>query len=131
MNEKVLAWLNKQLKSKEMGLYRSLHKVNATETELKNLEDTIDVIRHLIDLVTVDGWMDPEIELPGNPDRAVLVICSGTAGSVRFEDAYELAWYDPKEDGWVLEAYPGEPDIHVSWWAFLPDPPEKKIKKRG
>lgn len=126
MKERALAWLNKQLKAKEIGLYRALHKVNASEQEIANLEDTIDVIRYLIDLATVDGWIDPVMDLPGDSEKAVLVICSGTAGSVRFEDAYELAWYDPKEDEWVLEAYPGEADIHVSWWAFLPDPPEKK-----
>lgn len=126
VHEAALAWLNKQLKSKEMGLYRAIHKVNATEQEKKNLEDAIEVIRYLIDLVTGDGWIDPKTELPADPDKVVLVICSGTAGSVRLEDAYELAWYDPKEDEWILEAYPGENDIRVSWWAFLPDPPEKK-----
>ena len=126
IHESALAWLHKQLKSKEMGLFRALHKVNATEEEIENLEKTIDVIRYLIDRVTVDGWMDPEIELPGDSEKDVLVICSGTAGSVRLEDAYELAWYEPKEDEWILEAYPGGNDIHVSWWAFLPDPPEKK-----
>lgn len=47
-----------------MGLYRAIHKVNATEQEKKNLEDAIEVIRYLIDLVTVDGSIDPEIELP-------------------------------------------------------------------
>ena len=51
IHEAALAWLHKQLKSKEMGLYRALHKVNATETEIKNLEDTIDVIRYLIGMV--------------------------------------------------------------------------------
>jgi DNA transposition AAA+ family ATPase len=53
VNESALAWLQKQLKSKEMGLYRAIHKVNATEQEKKNLEDAIEVIRYLIDLVTV------------------------------------------------------------------------------
>ena len=51
VHESALAWLHKQLKAKEMGLYRALHKVNATETEIKNLEDTIDVIRYLIGMV--------------------------------------------------------------------------------
>lgn len=113
MNEKALAWLNKQLKSKDMALFRALHKVNATETEIKNLEDTIDAIRYLIDLVAVDGWIDPVMDLPGDPEKAVLVICSGKAGSVRFDNAYELVWYDPKRGGWVIGRYPGETDIHV------------------
>ena len=126
VHEAALAWLHKQIKSMEMGLYIAIHKANTTEQLKKNLEDATEVIRHLNDLVKAGGWIDPKIELPADPDRAVLVICSGTAGSVRFEDAYELAGYDPEEDEWVLEAYPGENDIRVSWWAFLPDPPEKK-----
>lgn len=69
-------------------------------------------------------WMDPETELPTDPDKVVLVICSGTAGNVRLEDAYELAWYDPVEGEWILEAYPGEADIRVSWWRDLPEMPE-------
>jgi hypothetical protein len=48
MNEKALAWLHKQLKSKEMGLYRALHKVNASEQEIENLENAIEVIDYLI-----------------------------------------------------------------------------------
>jgi DNA transposition AAA+ family ATPase len=50
MNEKALAWLQKQLKSKEMGLYRAIHKVNATEQEKKNLEDAIEIIDYLIQI---------------------------------------------------------------------------------
>ena len=93
-HESALAWLEKQLKSKEMGLFRALHKVNATEEEIENLENAIEVIRYLIDLVE--------------------------------EDANDLVWYDTKKGRWVVGAYPEETDIHVSWWAFLPDPPEKK-----
>jgi DNA transposition AAA+ family ATPase len=50
MNDKALAWLQKQLKSKEMGLYRAIHKVNATEQEKKNLEDAIEIIDYLIQI---------------------------------------------------------------------------------
>ena len=48
VHEAALAWLHKQLKSKDMGLYRALHKVNASEQEIANLEDEIDVIDYLI-----------------------------------------------------------------------------------
>lgn len=48
VHESALAWLNKQLKSKNMGLYRALHKVNASEKEIENLEDAIEVIEYLI-----------------------------------------------------------------------------------
>jgi hypothetical protein len=48
MNEKALAWLHKQLKAKDMGLFRALHKVNASEQEIENLEDAIEVIDYLI-----------------------------------------------------------------------------------
>lgn len=49
--ELALKWLDKQKRSKDMGLYRALHKVNASEAEIKNLEDTIEVIDYLIELV--------------------------------------------------------------------------------
>jgi hypothetical protein len=48
MTERALAWLQKQLNAKEMGLYRALHKVNASEQEIANLEDAIEVIDYLI-----------------------------------------------------------------------------------
>ena len=48
MKEAALEWLNKQLKAKDMGLYRALHKVNATEEEIKNLEDAIEIIEYII-----------------------------------------------------------------------------------
>lgn len=48
VHEAALAWLNKQLKSKEMGLYRALHKVNASEQEIANLEDAIEIIEYII-----------------------------------------------------------------------------------
>ena len=48
VHEAALAWLNKQLKSKNMGLYRALHKVNASEKEIESLEDAIEVIEYLI-----------------------------------------------------------------------------------
>lgn len=50
VHEAAIAWLNKQLKSKEMGLYRAIHKVNATEQEKKNLEDAIEIIDYLIQI---------------------------------------------------------------------------------
>jgi DNA transposition AAA+ family ATPase len=48
VHESAIAWLHKQLKSKEMGLYRALHKVNASEKEIENLEDAIEVIEYII-----------------------------------------------------------------------------------
>lgn len=50
VHEAALAWLNKQLKAKDMGLYRAIHKVNASEQEKKNLEDAIEIINYLIRL---------------------------------------------------------------------------------
>lgn len=43
-----LEWLHKQLKAKDMGLYRALHKVNASEQEIANLEDAIEIIEYII-----------------------------------------------------------------------------------
>jgi DNA transposition AAA+ family ATPase len=48
VHESALAWLHKQLKSKDMGLYRALHKVNASEQEIENLEDAIEIIEYII-----------------------------------------------------------------------------------
>lgn len=48
LHEAALAWLHKQLKSKNIALYRALHKVNASEQEKKNLEDAIEIIEYLI-----------------------------------------------------------------------------------
>lgn len=51
VHEAVLAWLHKQLKAKDMGLYRALHKVNASEQEIANLEDAIEIIDYLIRII--------------------------------------------------------------------------------
>ena len=48
MKEAALEWLTKQLKSKDMALFRALHKVNASEEEIANLEDAIEIIEYLI-----------------------------------------------------------------------------------
>ena len=48
VKDKALAWLHKQLKSKNMGLFRALHKVNASEKEIENLEDAIEIIEYLV-----------------------------------------------------------------------------------
>ena len=61
MKEAALEWLRKQLKSKDMGLYRALHKVNATEEEIKNLEDAIEIIEYIIKKLEEDiPWMHGE-----------------------------------------------------------------------
>lgn len=48
VKDKALAWLNKQLKSKDMALFRAIHKNNASEKEIENLEDAIEIIEYLI-----------------------------------------------------------------------------------
>jgi hypothetical protein len=48
MKQAALEWLHKQLKSKDMALFRALHKVNASEEEIANLEDAIEIIEYLI-----------------------------------------------------------------------------------
>lgn len=47
MNERALAWLNKQLKAKDTALFRTLHKPNASEKEIENLEDAIEIIEYI------------------------------------------------------------------------------------
>ena len=47
MNERALAWLRKQLKSKDMALFCALHKPNASEKEIENLEDAIEIIEYI------------------------------------------------------------------------------------
>lgn len=61
LHESALAWLHKQLKSKDMGLYRALHKVKATEEEIANLEDAIEIIEYIIKKLEEDiPWMHGE-----------------------------------------------------------------------
>lgn len=51
MNERALAWLNKQLKSKDMALFRAIHKTNASEKEIEGLENSIEILNYLIGML--------------------------------------------------------------------------------
>lgn len=71
-----------------------------------------------------NSWISAEYEVPVD-DSFVLVVVSGRYELINFEDAIELAEYDPDE-GWILEAYPDarESDLKVTHWMPLPEPPE-------
>ena len=55
VHEAALAWLHKQLRKKNIALHIATHKAKPSEKEIEDIEDAIDVIRYLIDLVTVGG----------------------------------------------------------------------------
>lgn len=47
VHERALAWLEKQLTAKDMALFHALHKPNASEKEIENLEDAIEIIEYI------------------------------------------------------------------------------------
>lgn len=48
MNERALAWLHKQSRKKNIAMYNALCRPNASEEEIKNIEDAIVIIEYLI-----------------------------------------------------------------------------------
>lgn len=64
-------------------------------------------------------WILPEMKLPESGDL-VLVTVSGHFGGMIFQDALELAVYDPVVR-WIVDGYPewGEPEVKA--WMHLPE----------
>lgn len=48
VHESALAWLNKQLRSKDIALFRALNKQKPCEEEIGNIENAIEIIEYLI-----------------------------------------------------------------------------------
>lgn len=51
MKESALAWLRKQSHKKNIAMYNALRRPNASEEEIKNIEDAIEIIEYLIEKV--------------------------------------------------------------------------------
>lgn len=69
----------------------------------------------------VSEWLDPEVELPIDPDEVVLVLVSGKpADNITLVCAPELALYDPDE-GWILEMWPEWESPEVHRWMLIPE----------
>lgn len=67
-------------------------------------------------------WINVKERLP-DTDECVLVIVSGKYKDIELVDAYELANYF-SGCGWCLDSYPDMEDLSITWWMYLPDPPD-------
>lgn len=86
-------------------------------------KEDYDSFKRLVELGSAREWIDPQVELPADPERSVLVLVSGRYGKLTFRHAYELANYVPGE-GWILEGYPAWKNPQISHWTLLPEMPE-------
>lgn len=68
-------------------------------------------------------WISVKDRLPDNDDF-VLAIVSGKTGSIKLDNAYELAQFS-MDEGWILEMWPEWEDPKVSHWMPLPEPPKE------
>lgn len=50
-HEAAVAWLKKQARSKDIALYRAIHKPNCSEAEKVDIEDAIEAIDYLLEYV--------------------------------------------------------------------------------
>lgn len=82
------------------------------------------IIRKAIDTLCAFEWIDADLELPTD-DSFVLAIVNGAHGNITFDNAVELAFYDP-DSRWVLEAFPLWENPNVLWWMPIPDIPMRK-----
>lgn len=74
-------------------------------------------------------WILPEMELPESGD-SVLVTVSGHFGGMIFQDALELAVYDPVV-GWFVDGYPEWEEPEVKAWMHLPEAYGSDVEQRG
>ena len=74
-------------------------------------------------------WILPEMELPESGD-SVLVTVSGHFGGMIFQDALELAVYDPVV-GWIVDGYPEWEEPEVKAWMHLPEAYGCDVEQRG
>ena len=74
-------------------------------------------------------WILPEMELPESGD-SVLVTVSGHFGGMIFQDALELAVYDPVV-GWIVDGYPEWEEPEVKAWMHLPEAYGSDVEQSG
>ena len=54
-SDAAIEWLNRQLKAKDIAMYRALHKPNAPESEIAAIEDAIEIIEYIIQKLKGEG----------------------------------------------------------------------------
>ena len=74
-------------------------------------------------------WILPEMKLPESGDL-VLVTVSGHFGGMIFQDALELAVYDPVV-GWIVDGYPEWEEPEVKAWMHLPEAYGNDVEQSG
>lgn len=97
------------------------------------VEDVLKIIRSHMDDEDNDGWIPVEDGLPEDCEEIVLVQVSGRpAKNILLDNAFEFACYE-KEEGWILDNYPGWKNLDVIAWQPLPEPykPKKDIEDSG
>lgn len=71
-----------------------------------------------------DGWTDPEIELPADPDECVIAVISGKRGNQTFVCCPIYATYDHNNEEWIPDDYPDLVPEKVWCWTFAPELPQ-------
>lgn len=79
------------------------------------------IIRIINEQPKIGEWIPCSERLPEDSETMVLVQVSGRIKNITFEDALELASYDP-DDGWILDAYPDWEYAQPTAWMPLPGP---------
>ena len=54
-SDAAIEWLQKQIKAKDIAMYKALHKPNVPESELSAIEDAIEIIEYIIQKLKGEG----------------------------------------------------------------------------
>ena len=86
---------------------------------IEQLEKAVDVFAAKLPV-----WYSPEERLPPEDENAVLAIVTGNPDGYKHTlvNAYMMAYYYA-ECGWIIENYPEDMNLKVSFWTPLPEPP--------
>lgn len=136
------AMTNKEIGRKQCeGMARAMNIVSSHLNEFLNCEignnchvyDIDKIICSHMDDEDNDDWIPVEDGLPEDCEEIVLVQVSGRpAKNILLDNAFEFACYE-KEEGWILDNYPGWKNLDVIAWQPLPEPykPKKDIEDSG
>lgn len=71
-----------------------------------------------------DGWIDPEVELPADPEEYVIAVISGKRDNRTFICCPMYATYDRENEEWIPDDYPDLVPEKVWCWTFAPELPQ-------
>lgn len=74
-------------------------------------------------------WIPCSERLPES-DLEVLVIASGKVGNITLVNSVEIGDFD-RDEGWILEMWPGWEDPNVTHWMPLPELPKEGGAENG